>query len=151
MSTMQVILLEDVKKLGQKGQVIKVAEGYARNFLLPKGLAMEASKGKLKDLEKQNQVRAEQRKKIEEQARTLARQLEGLKLVMQTRVGDAGKLFGAINNKDIAEFLSNKHGLSVDKKKIVLKAPIKALGEYAVTIKLHPAVQVQINVEVVPE
>ncbi|WP_347491673.1 50S ribosomal protein L9 [Desulfoscipio sp. XC116] len=148
---MQVILLEDVKKLGQKGQVIKVAEGYARNFLLPKGLAMEASKGKLKDLEKQNQVRAEQRKKIEEQARTLARQLEGLKLVMQTRVGDAGKLFGAINNKDIAEFLSNKHGLSVDKKKIVLKAPIKALGEYAVTIKLHPAVQVQINVEVVPE
>lgn len=81
----------------------------------------------------------------------MARQLEGLKLVMQTRVGDAGKLFGAINNKDIAEFLSNKHGLSVDKKKIVLKAPIKALGEYAVTIKLHPAVQVQINVEVVPE
>lgn len=88
---------------------------------------------------------------MEEQARALGQQLEGLKLVMQTRVGDAGKLFGAINNKDIAEFLKNKYGLAVDKKKIILKSPIKALGEYAVTVKLHPAVQVQINVEVVPE
>jgi len=148
---MQVILLEDVKKLGQKGQVIKVAEGYARNFLIPKGLVMEASKGKLKDLEKQSQVQAAQRKKVEDQARALGQQLEGLKLVMQTRVGDAGKLFGAINNKDIAEILQNKHGFKVDKKKIILKSPIKALGEYTVTIKLHPAVQAQINVKVVSE
>lgn len=148
---MQVILLEDVKKLGQKGQVIKVAEGYARNFLIPKGLAVEASKGKLKDLEKQNEVKAAQRKKAEDEARALGQQMEGLKLVIPTRVGDAGKLFGAINNKDIAEFLQNKHGFKVDKKKIILKAPIKALGEYGITIKLHPAVQVQINVEVVPE
>ncbi|TYO96437.1 50S ribosomal protein L9 [Desulfallas thermosapovorans] len=148
---MQVILLEDVKKLGQKGQVIKVAEGYARNFLIPKGLAVEASKGRLKDLEKQNEVKAAQRKKAEDEARALGQQMEGLKLVIPARVGDAGKLFGAINNKDIAEFLQHKHGFNVDKKKIILKTPIKALGEYGITIKLHPAVQVQINVEVVPE
>lgn len=148
---MQVILLEDVKKLGEKGQVLKVAEGYARNFLIPKGLAVEASKGKLKDLAKQNQAQETNRKKIEDEARELGQQLEGLKLVMQAKVGDAGKLFGAINNKDIAEVLHNSHGFAVDKKKIILKDPIKALGEYTIPIKLHPAVQTQIYVEVVPE
>ncbi|KAF1085926.1 50S ribosomal protein L9 [Sporotomaculum syntrophicum] len=148
---MQVILLENVKKLGIKGQVVKVAEGYARNYLIPKGLAVEASKGKLKDLEKQSQVQEANRKKLEDEARKLGQQLENLKLVMQTKVGDAGKLFGAINNKDIAEFLYNNYGFSVDKKKIILKDPIKALGEYTIIIKLHPAVQAQINVEVVPE
>ncbi len=148
---MQVILLEEVKKLGAKGQVIKVAEGYARNFLIPKGLAVEASQGKLKDLEKQSQIQAARRKQMEDEAKLLGQQLEGLKLVMQTKVGEAGKLFGAISNKDIAECLQNKHGFVVDKKKIILKAPIKALGEYSVTIKLHPLVQAQINVEVVSE
>ncbi|MBF7081394.1 50S ribosomal protein L9 [Desulfallas sp. Bu1-1] len=148
---MQVILLEDVKKLGRKGDVVKVAEGYARNFLIPKGLAVEATKGKMKDLEHQQKIMNEQKKKIEEQARVLGRQMDGLKVTIQTRVGDAGKLFGAINNKDIAEALQKNHGLSVDKKKIVLKNPIKSLGEYPVTIKLHPAVQVQITVEVVAE
>jgi len=148
---MQVILLEDVKKLGDKGQVIKVAEGYARNYLIPKGLAVEASQGKLKDLDKQNQIQAAHRKQIEDEAKLLGQQLEGLKLIMQTKVGEAGKLFGAISNKDIAEMLQNKHGFMVDKKKVILKAPIKALGEYPVTIKLHPVVQVQIKVEVVSQ
>jgi large subunit ribosomal protein L9 len=148
---MQVILLEDVKKLGRKGDVVKVAEGYARNFLIPKGLAVEATKGKMKDLEHQQKIMNEQKKKIEEQARVLGRQMDGLKVTIQTRVGDAGKLFGAINNKDIAEALQKNHGLSVDKKKIVLKNPIKSLGEYPVTIKLHPAVQVQITFVVVAD
>jgi len=148
---MQVILLEDIKKLGEKGQVIKVAEGYGRNFLIPKGLAVEASQGKLKDLEKQNQIQAAHRKQMEDEAKLLGEQLEGLKLVMKAKVGEAGKLFGAINNKDIAECLQKKHSFMVDKKKIILKAPIKALGEYSVTIKLHPLVQAQINVEVVSE
>ncbi len=148
---MQVILLEDIKKLGEKGQVIKVAEGYGRNFLIPKGLAVEASQGKLKDLEKQNQIQAAHRKQMEDEAKLLGQQLEGLKLVMKAKVGEAGKLFGAISNKDIAECLQKKHSFMVDKKKIILKAPIKALGEYSVTIKLHPLVQAQINVEVVSE
>lgn len=148
---MQVILLEDVKKLGRKGDVVKVAEGYARNFLIPKGLAVEATKGKMKDLEHQQRILDEQKKKIEEQALALERQMDGLKVTIQTRVGDAGKLFGAINNKDIAEALQKQHGLSVDKKRIALKNPIKALGEYPVTVKLHPVVQVQIVVEVVAE
>ncbi len=148
---MQVILLEEVKKLGAKGQVIQVAEGYARNFLIPKGLAVEASKGKLKDLNKRNQIQAAHKRQMEDEARLLGQQLEGLKLVMHTKVGEAGKLFGAISNKDIAEYIQNKHGFVVDKKKIILKAPIKALGEYSVIVKLHPSIQVQINVEVVSE
>jgi len=148
---MQVILLEDVKKLGEKGKVVNVAEGYARNYLIPKGLAVEASKGRIKDLEKQKAIQAEKKKQIEEKARALGNRLDGLKLTIQTRVGDAGKLFGAIGNKDIADALKEKHGLNVDKKKIVVKSPIKALGEYPITIKLHPAVQVEINLEVVAE
>lgn len=148
---MQVILLEDIKKLGLKGNVVNVAEGYARNYLIPKGLAMEASKGKIKDLEKQKDIAAAQRKKIEDEARALGKKLESIKVTLKTRVGDAGKLFGAISNKDISDALKEKHGLGVDKKKIILKNPIKALGKYPVTIKLHPKVQVQIEVEVVSE
>ncbi len=148
---MQVILLEDVRKLGKKGDVVKVAEGYARNYLIPKGLAVEASKGKMKELEQQKKIQAEQRKKAEEQAKNMARKIDGTKLTLPARVGDAGKLFGAIGNKDIADALQEKHGLAVDKKKIILDAPIKALGEYNVTIKLHPAVQAQVIVEVVAE
>lgn len=148
---MQIILLQDVKKLGEKGKVVNVAEGYARNYLIPKGLAVEASQSRMKDLEKQRQVQVDQRKKIEEQARTLGSQLDGLKMRIQKRVGDAGKLFGAINNKDIADVLLKKHGFTIDKKKILLKSPIKSLGEYPVAIKLHSAVQVQVILEVVAE
>ena len=148
---MQVILLNEVKKLGKKGDVINVAEGYARNFLIPRGLAIEATGGKLKNLEMQKRAMDDQKKKVEEKARELGAKIEGLNVVISTRVGEAGKLFGAINNKDIADNLQKKHGLDVDKKKIILKNPIKALGEYPVVIKLHPAVQVQITVNVIAE
>lgn len=148
---MQLILLADVKKLGKKGDVIKVAEGYARNFLIPKGLAVEATGGKLKNLEMQKQAISVQKKREEDKARELGSRIEGLKIIISTRVGEAGKLFGAIGNKDIAEALQKNHGLVVDKKKIILKNPIKALGEYPVVIKLHPAVQAQITVNVIAE
>ncbi|SFG90105.1 large subunit ribosomal protein L9 [Desulfotomaculum arcticum] len=148
---MQLILLDDVKKLGKKGDVINVAEGYARNFLIPRGLAVEATGGKLKNLEMQKRAVNEQKKQAEDKARELGSKIEGLKIVISTRVGEAGKLFGAISNKDIADALQNNHGLVVDKKKIILKNPIKALGEYPVVLKLHPAVQAQITVNVVAE
>lgn len=145
---MQVILLEDVKKLGAKGEVVNVAEGYARNFLIPRGLAAEATQGRMRELDRQRQHKAAQKKKLEEEARELGRRMDGLRVVMTARVGDAGKLFGAISNKDIAGALKQQHGLTVDKKKVVLDAPIKTLGEHEVTVKLHPAVQVSIVVEV---
>ena len=148
---MQLILLDDVKKLGKKGDVINAAEGYARNFLIPRGLAVEATGGKLKNLEMQKRAVNEQRQKAENKARELGSKIEGLKIIISTRVGEAGKLFGAISNKDIAEALKNSHGLVVDKKKIILKNPIKALGEYSIVIKLHPAVQAQITLNVVAE
>lgn len=145
---MQVILLQDVKKLGSKGDVVNVAEGYARNFLFPRGLAAEATKGKMKELDRQKQLKAEQKKRAEEEARSLGARMAGIKVLMPAKVGDAGRLFGAISSKDIAEALQKQHGLAVDKKKILLDAPIKTLGEHGVSIKLHPAVQVDIVVEV---
>ncbi|WP_027364743.1 50S ribosomal protein L9 [Desulfotruncus alcoholivorax] len=148
---MQVILLDDVKKLGKKGDIIKVAEGYARNFLIPRGLAVEATGGQLKNLEMQKRAMDEQKKKAEDKARELGAKIDGLKIIISTRVGEAGKLFGAISNKDIADTLQKNYGLEVDKKKIILKNTIKALGEYPVVIKLHPAVQAQITVNVVAE
>lgn len=145
---MRVILLEDVKKLGQKGDVVNVADGYARNFLIPRGLAAEATQGRIKELDHMKKKQAEQKKKEEEDARSLGARMDGLKVDLSARVGDAGKLFGAISNKDIAEALKNQHGITVDKKKIVLDAPLKTLGEHNVVVKLHPVVQVQIVVNV---
>ena len=148
---MDVILSQDVKKLGKKGEVVSVAEGYARNYLLPRGMAMEASQGRIKDLARQRDALANQKQKQEDQSRALGDKLAGVKISLPAKVGEAGKLFGAISNKDIAGALLAINGLDVDKKKIVLKEPIKALGEYVVMVKLHPAVQVELTVEVVPE
>lgn len=147
---MQVILLADVKKLGQKGEVVNVAEGYARNFLIPRGLATEATQRRMKDLDRQNQLQAQRKKKAEEEARELGRRMENIRVNMQARVG-AGKLFGAISNKDIAGAILKQHGLTVDKKKVLLDAPIKKLGEHDVKVKLHAKVQVNIVVEVTAE
>lgn len=148
---MDVILTQDIKKLGKKGEVVSVAEGYARNYLLPRGMAAEASKGRIKELARQKDALANQKQKQEEQSRALGAKLAGVSISLPAKVGDTGKLFGAISNKDIAGALLAVHGLDVDKKKIILKEPIKALGVYAVTVKLHPAVQVEMTVEVVPE
>lgn len=148
---MKVILLQDIKNVGKKGDVVNVAEGYARNFLIPKKMVAEASTGKLKDLATQKSIEDKKRQKIEENARELASRLKGLTVKIATKVGDGGKLFGAVSNKDISDALDNQHKIKIDKKKIVLKEPIKLLGQHPITIKLHPAVQAEINVAVVAE
>jgi len=148
---MKVILLEDVKKLGKKGDVVNVAGGHARNFLIPRGLAVEASKGKMNELQRQKEKEAEKRKKEEQKARDLAEKIRNIKVTIPVKVGEAGKLFGAVSNKDISGILSEQHDIKLDKKKVVLKEPIKTLGTYAVTIKLHPKVQAKLDVEVVGE
>ncbi|MFZ5645035.1 MAG: 50S ribosomal protein L9 [Bacillota bacterium] len=143
---MKVVLLVDVKGQGKKGDVINVAEGYARNFLIPRNLAVEASESKLKELSQQKAAQDRKKEKEEESARLLASRMEEIKLVIKTKVGEGGKLFGAVNNKDISEGLASQHGIEIDKKKIGLKEPIKAAGKYPVNIRLHPAVQVNIEV-----
>ncbi|MCL2337158.1 MAG: 50S ribosomal protein L9 [Firmicutes bacterium] len=148
---MQVILLADVPKTGRKGDVLNVAEGYARNFLIPKGLAAEATKGKINELDRQNQLKAEQKQRTAEDARQLGRQLDGLRVAMTAKVGEAGKLFGAISGKDIADAVKAQHGFTIDKKKLLLDAPIKTLGAHEVAVKLHPQVQATITVAVTAE
>lgn len=147
---MKVILLEDVKNLGPKGAVVEVSDGYARNYLLPRRLAVEATPGRLKELETRRASEDRRRREEETRARELAAKLEGLELTIAVRAGEGGRLFGAVGTKDIAAALSSQHGLEVDKKKILLEDPIKQLGDYLVTVKLHPAVQARIRVSVVP-
>ncbi|ABO51803.1 LSU ribosomal protein L9P [Desulforamulus reducens MI-1] len=145
---MQVVLLQDVVKLGKKGDIVNVSEGYARNFLYPKNLAAPATESKLKELKTQKQTQAAKKQKEEAEAKALAAKINGLTVALKVKVGDAGRLFGAISNKDIADGLKSQHGYSIDKKKIVLKEPIKNLGTYKITLKIHPVAQADINVEV---
>jgi len=146
---MKVILVQDVKKVGAKGDVLDVAEGYARNFLFPRKLAVEATTGYMKDLEQKKKSEAGKKARIAEEARQLAARLGMLSIKIPTKVGEAGKLFGSITGKDIAEAVKNQHKIEIDRKKIELAAPIKTLGLHPVTVRLHPDVQAVIQVQVV--
>ncbi|MGB9803209.1 50S ribosomal protein L9 [Desulfofundulus sp.] len=148
---MKVILLEDVKNLGSRGSVVNVSDGYARNFLIPRGLAVEATPGKMKELAQQKAVEARKRQEAEARARDLAARLDGLTVQIKARVGEGGRLFGAVSSKDIAEALEQQYRVTIDKKKILLKEPIRQLGEQTLVIKLHPSVQAQVKVAVLPQ
>ncbi|MDD4767577.1 MAG: 50S ribosomal protein L9 [Desulfotomaculaceae bacterium] len=148
---MKVVLTKDVPGQGKSGDVISVAEGYARNYLFPRGMAVEASRGKMKELAVRRQAQASKEKQIEQEARALAARLDNLKLIVIAKQGEGGKLFGSVNNKDIADALAAQHKIKLDKKKLVVKEPIKHLGAYTITAKLHPAVQAEIIVDVVGE
>jgi large subunit ribosomal protein L9 len=147
---MRVIFLQDVKGQGKKGEVKEVSEGYARNFLFPRGLVKEATDGNVKGLVQQKL--SEQRKKDQEvvDAQLLAKTLEDLTLVIKAKSGEAGRLFGAITNKQISEALSNVK-IEVDKKKIVLEQPIRNIGMTIVTVKLHTKVSAKLKVQIVEE
>ena len=148
---MKVILTQDVAKLGKKGDVLEVAEGYARNYLLPRGLVGEASIGKINDLERQKNIEADKKLKIKQKSEQLAEKINNLTVKIFAKVGDNGKLFGAVGNNDIAKALADQHKVDIDKKKIVMKDTIKTLGEYKVSLKLYPSVQAEIKVEVLPQ
>ncbi len=146
---MKLILTQDVKGSGKKGEIVDVAEGYARNFLLPKGFAVPATDGSLKDLSLQKS-NLEKKKAAElAKARELHKQLDNLTLPMAVKTGEAGRLFGSINTKDIGDALEKHQGLTLDKRKIELKTPIKNLGIHHVSIKLHPEVSATININVI--
>ncbi len=145
----KVILLKDVPGQGKRGDMLNVAEGYARNYLLPRGLAAEASKGKMNELAVRRQAQAAKEQKVEQEARELAASLENLLVVVRAKTGEGGRLFGSVNNKDISDALAEQHKMILDKKKLVVKEPIKQLGVYTVTAKLHPNVHAEVKVEVV--
>jgi large subunit ribosomal protein L9 len=147
---MKVILREDVKNLGDMGEVVNVSDGYARNFLLPKKFAVEANTKNLKEFEHNKKVIAERASKIKESVKSAAEKLSAVSLTIKAKTGEDDKLFGSVTNMNIAEALTAE-GYDIDKKKIVLDEPIKRLGEYSVTIKLHPEISTQIKVQVVQE
>lgn len=142
---MKVIFLQDVKSQGKKGDIKDVSEGYARNFLLPKNLAQEASESNLEQLRKQKEAKERIRKQEFEDAKTLAKQLESLRFSVRTHAGEGGKLFGAITTKHIADAIA-EHKIKIDKRKIALDEPIKSLGGHQVQVKLHPDVTATITV-----
>jgi len=146
---LKVVLLKDVAGLGIRGQVVKVAEGYGRNYLIPKGLAEEATPGRIKELARLDQAREERVERLAAQARKVAAGLKGLTVRIPARAGEGGKLFGSVGNKDIAAALAARHNLKIDRKKLELKEPIRSLGKFPVLARLHPGVQVEFEVEVV--
>lgn len=148
---MKVVLLKDVAGLGERGRVVKVAEGYARNYLIPKGLAEEATEGRLKEIARRERAREQKADRVAAQARRTAAQLEGLTVRIPARAGEGGKLFGSVGNKDIAAVLASRHNLKIDRKKLELRKPIKTLGRFPVLARLHPGIQAEFEVEVVGE
>lgn len=148
---MKVILLKDVKGTGKKGEVKEVAEGYARNFLIPRKMAVAATQGNMNALK--DQKRREEKRKEEErkEAEALADKLNNMKVTFSMKSGKEGKTFGSITSKQISEALKKKHQMNVDKKKIQLNQPIRSLGVTKVPVKLHPEVTATLFVQVVEE
>jgi large subunit ribosomal protein L9 len=147
---MKVILLDDVMKVGRRGEVRDVSDGYARNFLIPKKLALSATAGNLKNLEhikKQQDAKAD---RLKANAESLRARIEALVYEERRQASEEGKLFGSVTTQDIADFLGTR-GVSVDRRRITLDEPIKALGEHSVSMRLHPEVVAQLRVNVVRE
>ncbi|MCI6243673.1 MAG: 50S ribosomal protein L9 [Lachnospiraceae bacterium] len=146
---MKVILLEDVKALGKKGEIVNVSDGYARNAILPKKLGVEATPKNLNDLKLQNQHADKVAAENLENAKELARVIAEKKVVVKIKAGEGGKIFGSVSTKEIAQAAKEQAGLELDKKKMQLNEAIKALGTYEIPVKLHPKVTAKLTVQVV--
>ena len=147
---MEVILREDIEKVGSRGQVVKVAPGYARNFLIPKRLAVAATDANRKIVEQERQAHLRKEAKIQADASDLAKLMSSVELTIAQKAGENDQLFGSVTSKDIAEALE-KQGYSVERRKISLEEPIKTLGEFKVPIRLHREVTTEITVNVAKE
>ena len=148
---MKVILLQDVKSLGKKGEIVNVNDGYARNFILPKKLGLEANGKNMNDLKLQKNNEAKVAKEHLEAAKELAKQLEAGKVEVAIKVVEGGKVFGSVSNKEITAEVKKQLGLEIDKKKVQLKDALKTLGTHKVPVKLHPEVTAEVTVEVKEE
>jgi large subunit ribosomal protein L9 len=147
---MEIILREDIEKLGTRGQVVKVAAGYARNYLLPKRLAVTATESNKKIVEQERQGHLRREAKLKNEAEDLAKILGGVTVTIAQKAGDNDQLFGSVTAKDITEALE-KQNFSIDRRKIHLDEPIKQLGEHKVTVRLHREVPTEITVNVVKD
>ena len=146
---MEVILLEDVKTLGKKGQIVKINDGYARNYVLPKKLGLEATAKNLNDLKLQKARQAKEEAQELADAKALAVKIEEKAVTVSMKIGEGGRTFGAISTKEIAAEAKQQLGLDIDKKKMKLDEPIKTLGTHDVTVKLHKDVTATLKVKVV--
>ncbi|MCP4665560.1 MAG: 50S ribosomal protein L9 [Deltaproteobacteria bacterium] len=147
---MEVILRQDMDELGLEGDIVNVAKGYARNYLLPKGIALEASQQNKNALELQRKKIEVRRLEAKEEALALKQEIEGLEVTFSLKAGEEGKLYGSVTTMDIASQLEKK-GFVVDRRKIVLEKPIKTLGEIEVPVRIYPEVTGSVKVIVVPE
>ena len=145
---MIVILNRDVKGTGKAGDIVKVSDGYARNMLIPKGYAKEATEGNVRNLEKQKAIAAEKKAEEKAAAQALAEKISAVSVTIKTKAGEGGRIFGSITSKDIADALKAQHNITVDKKKILLDSPIKQTGEMTVEIKLYTDVNAKLKVVV---
>ena len=146
---MKVILLEDVKSLGKKGQIVNVSDGYARNMLLPKKLGLEATPKNLNDLKLQKAHEDKVAQENLEAAQALAKELEGKEVKIAVKTGEGGRIFGSVSSKEVSEAVREQLGKEIDKKKLLMEGPIKTLGVTQVAVKLHAQVTAQIQVHVV--
>jgi large subunit ribosomal protein L9 len=146
---MQVVLREDVENLGKKGDLVTVADGYARNYLVPKGLALRASEGIQKQADAMRRNRVARDARDREGAEALASQFSGRTISIAARAGEGGKLFGSVTSSDIADAVQAQVGVELDRRKIALDEPLKELGATEVSVRLHPDVTAVLQVEVV--
>lgn len=147
---MEVILRDDIEKLGSRGQVVKVAPGYARNFLLPRNLAVPATEANKKIIEQERQAHLRRDAKLVSEASDLAKMLDAVSVTIRQKAGEQDQLFGSVTSQDIADSLA-KAGYTIERKKIQLDEPIKQLGEYKVPVKLHKDVAAAVTVTVARE
>ncbi|MBV8374029.1 MAG: 50S ribosomal protein L9 [Candidatus Eremiobacteraeota bacterium] len=147
---MKLVLLDDVKSLGRKGDVVDVAEGYARNFLLPRKLATQADRGALAQIGSQKKAQEKRDALLLADAQALAQRLQAARVSVKAKAGENGKLFGAVTNADVAAAIRSVLEVTIDKHKVELRSQIKAIGSYQVEVKLHKNVVAKTTVDVVP-
>lgn len=145
---MKIILLEDVKSVGKKGELVELKDGYAKNFIIPKKLGVEATNANINNLKLQKQNEEKIAKEQLAAAQDLAAELEKMTVKLELKAGEGGKAFGSISSKEIAKAVSEQYGREIDKKKIQLADAIKTVGTHEVTVKLHPKVAAKLNVQV---
>ena len=145
---MDIILIQDVKSLGKKGEIVKVSDGYARNFILPKKLGLEANAKNLNDLKLQKAAQAKLEKEQLEAAQELGKKIDGSNVTIHIKTGENGRVFGSVSVREIAEAMQEQLGLTIDKKKISLANPIRNEGTFTASVKLHPQVTSELTVKV---
>ncbi|MGI6610231.1 MAG: 50S ribosomal protein L9 [Limnochordia bacterium] len=148
---MRIILTQDVEKIGNRGDIVNVADGYARNYLMPRGMAIQATKANLRQWEHEKNVAGKKVLKEEEEAKALAERLSGVTVTITAKTGEGGRLFGSVTSQDVADAVQSACDVELDKRRIDMAEPIKNLGEYVVPVKLYQGVNAEVMVKVVAE